>query len=116
MSMPASGRGERAAERVGELAAAPFATASAEQLAALVENDLEAPAGELCPAIARAEVRGCSRAGALTACLSGSGSAVFGLFAAEGTAEAAREEIAAAVRWTAVARLPRADAAATITA
>jgi 4-diphosphocytidyl-2-C-methyl-D-erythritol kinase len=107
--------GERAAGRVAELTAPPFATASAEQLAALVENDLEAPAGELCPA--SVALRQQLRAnGALTACLSGSGSAVFGLFAAEDGAQAAREQVAAVAAWTAVARLPGADADATITA
>ena len=36
-------------ERVASLAAGPFASADVEQLAALVENDLGAPAEQLCP-------------------------------------------------------------------
>jgi 4-diphosphocytidyl-2C-methyl-D-erythritol kinase len=52
--------------------------------------------------------------GALAACVSGSGSAVFGLFAAESAAGAAHEELTALAPWAAVARLPRSDQAATI--
>jgi 4-diphosphocytidyl-2-C-methyl-D-erythritol kinase len=107
--------GERAAERVRELSAPPFATRSAEGLAALAENDLEAPAAELCPptAVLRSQLLA---GGALSASMSGSGSAVFGLFAAESAARAAHERLAATVPWAAVARLPRTDAGATIKA
>ena len=100
--------------RVAELAAAPFATAGAEQLAALVENDLAAPAEQLCPAATalRLNLLG---GGALTACVSGSGSAVFGLFASRSAAEEGRGGVAGAAAWTAVAPLPGGDPAATIT-
>jgi 4-diphosphocytidyl-2-C-methyl-D-erythritol kinase len=106
---------QRARERVGELAAAAFATADAERLAGLVENDLADPAEQLCPPISalRARLRAC---GALTACMSGSGSAVFGLFGAEELAQAAHERIAGDVPWAAVARLPLGDAGARIKA
>ncbi len=102
-----------ARERVEGLAAPPFAAASAEELAALVENDLAGAAEALCPTSAalRARLREC---GALAACLSGSGSAVFGLFARERAAETAREALAEEAPWTAVARLPQGDAGARI--
>jgi 4-diphosphocytidyl-2-C-methyl-D-erythritol kinase len=103
----------RASARLTELAAAPFAVADAGRLAALVENDLAALAEELCPQAASLRAA-LAAAGALAACVSGSGSAVFGLFASEGAAEAARERVAAGAAWTAVARLPQGDAAATI--
>ena len=105
----------RASERVAELAAAPFAVAAAEQLAALVENDLAAPAEQLCPQAASLRAA-LAAAGALAACVSGSGSAVFGLFASEDAAAAAGERVAGGAAWTGVARLPQGDAAATITA
>lgn len=107
--------GEGASARVAELAAAPFAAAGATGLAALVENDLAAPAEALCPPIAAVREQ-LSAAGALVACVSGSGSAVFGLFAAEASARAACERLADALPWAAVARLPREDAGARITA
>jgi 4-diphosphocytidyl-2-C-methyl-D-erythritol kinase len=97
---PACGR-----ERVDELAAEPFVTADVAQLAALVENDLAAPAEELCPASAALRAR-LLAAGALAASVSGSGSAVFALYAAEDTARATAERLAADVPWTAVACLP----------
>jgi 4-diphosphocytidyl-2-C-methyl-D-erythritol kinase len=102
-----------ASERLAELAAAPFAVAGVEQLAALVENDLAAPAERLCPRAASLRAA-LGAAGALVACVSGSGSAVFGLFASEDAAESARERVAGGARWTGVARLPQGTAAATI--
>ncbi len=105
--------GGRAAERLAELSAAPFATHEPARLAALVENDLAAAAEELCPPAASLRAR-LLAAGALAACVSGSGSAVFGLFASESGAGAAREELAARAPWAAVARLPHGDLAATI--
>jgi 4-diphosphocytidyl-2-C-methyl-D-erythritol kinase len=105
--------GERAAERVAELSAAAFATRDPGHLAALVENDLAAAAEALCPPAASLRAR-LLASGALTACVSGSGSAVFGLFASESGAGAAREELAAVAPWVAVARLPQGDVAATI--
>jgi 4-diphosphocytidyl-2-C-methyl-D-erythritol kinase len=106
---------QAADEHVAALAAAPFAAADAERLAALVENDLAAPAEALCPPSAALCER-LRRAGALAACVSGSGSAVFGLFATERAARAAREDVAPTAAWTGLARLPRGGAAATITA
>jgi 4-diphosphocytidyl-2-C-methyl-D-erythritol kinase len=103
----------RARERLEELEAAPFAIADTAQLAGLVQNDLAGPAEELCPATTALRARLIAE-GALTACMSGSGSAVFGLYAAEEVAQAARERIAAEVPWAVVARLPRGPAGATI--
>jgi 4-diphosphocytidyl-2-C-methyl-D-erythritol kinase len=104
----------RARERVEELAAPPFAVSDPVRLAALVENDLAGPAEMLCPPTAALRARLLAE-GALTACMSGSGSAVFGLYAAEAAAQAACERIAADVPWAVVARLPQAPAGATIT-
>jgi 4-diphosphocytidyl-2-C-methyl-D-erythritol kinase len=81
--------------------------------AGLVENDLARVAEELCPATARLRER-LLTGGALTACMSGSGSAVFGLFDAEGPARAAHQVLAADLPWVAVARLPQGDAGARI--
>jgi 4-diphosphocytidyl-2-C-methyl-D-erythritol kinase len=103
----------RARERVEELAAAPFAVPDPAQLAALVENDLAGAAEELCPPTSALRARLLAE-GALTACMSGSGSAVFGLYAAEGVAQAACERIASEVPWAVVARLPQGAAGATI--
>ena len=73
-----------------ELSAAPFGAPAAAELAALVENDLAAPAEALCPPSAALRAR-LGQLGALTACVSGSGSAVFGLFGDEDAARAAHE-------------------------
>jgi 4-diphosphocytidyl-2-C-methyl-D-erythritol kinase len=107
--------GERASARVAQLTAAPFAAAGAGELAALVENDLGAPAEQLCPGAAalRASLLAC---GALAACVSGSGSAVFGLFAGRREAEAGRAGVAGDASWTALAPLPRGAAGARIKA
>jgi 4-diphosphocytidyl-2-C-methyl-D-erythritol kinase len=93
-----------AGERVTGLVAEPFGTSDARHLAALVENDLGTTAEELCPStgVLRAKLLACD---ALAAAVSGSGSAVFGLFAAEGAARAARERLGGNAAWTAVARL-----------
>jgi 4-diphosphocytidyl-2-C-methyl-D-erythritol kinase len=105
---------EGADGRVAALAAGPFAAAGAGELAALVENDLAVPAEQLCPPAAalRAGLLAC---GALTACVSGSGSAVFGLFAGAREAEQGRAGVAGDASWTALAPLPRGDAGARIT-
>jgi 4-diphosphocytidyl-2-C-methyl-D-erythritol kinase len=93
-----------AALRVAALSAEPFATDDAEGLARLVENDLAAPAEELCPPVSalRARLLAC---GGLAACVSGSGSAVFGVFANEGTAREAGDRLRGDAPWVAVARL-----------
>jgi 4-diphosphocytidyl-2-C-methyl-D-erythritol kinase len=106
---PAAGAGDR----VAQLSAAAFAASGASELAGLVENDLSGAAEELCPPIRRLRERllGC---GALAACMSGSGSAVFGVFDAEGPARAAHEQLAAQLPWVALALLPQGDAGATI--
>ena len=88
----------RAAEGVGLAARGDLRT-----LAGLVANDLTAPGEALCPASAglRRELR---RRGALTACLSGSGSAVFGLFADRATAERAVADLPGAA-WSGVGQV-----------
>jgi 4-diphosphocytidyl-2-C-methyl-D-erythritol kinase len=95
-----------AAERVAELAPGPFATTDPARLAVLIENDLAAPAAELCPQVAalRASLLA---SGALAACMSGSGSAVFGLFTGEEGARAAAERLQGSAPWIAVGRLTR---------
>jgi 4-diphosphocytidyl-2-C-methyl-D-erythritol kinase len=105
----------KADERVAELVAEPFATIAAGHLAALVENDLGPAAEELCPPTraAREELLAC---GALAAAVSGSGSAVFGIFAAEDDARTANERLAQSAPWVAIARLGETAAGATIKA
>jgi 4-diphosphocytidyl-2-C-methyl-D-erythritol kinase len=102
-----------AGERVAELSAAAFAVPGAAELAALVENDLTAAAEALCPPVSRLRER-LLACGALVACMSGSGSAVFGLFGDEGPARAAHEQLATHLPWVAVTRLPPGDAGARI--
>jgi 4-diphosphocytidyl-2-C-methyl-D-erythritol kinase len=102
-----------AAERVSALVAADFAVAGASALAGLVENDLTAAAEALCPPIARLRER-LLACGALVACMSGSGSAVFGIFDSEAAAEVAHEQLAGRLPWVAVTRLPQGDAGARI--
>jgi 4-diphosphocytidyl-2-C-methyl-D-erythritol kinase len=99
--------------RVAELSAAGFAVPGAAELAQLVENDLAAAAEDLCPPISRLRER-LAACGALAACMSGSGSAVFGIFDSEASAQAAHDELAGRLPWVAVTRLPRGDAGATI--
>ncbi len=71
-------------------------------LAALLENDLEAPARGLCPSIGELRER-LLGAGAMAAGLSGSGATLFGVFPGEEAAEAARGRFPAPC-WTRVAR------------
>ena len=97
---PAAGAGER----VASLTAEPFATGDAGQLAGLIENDLAAPAAELCPPVSALRAR-LLAGGALAACMSGSGSAVFGLFADEDAARAAGERLRGSAPWIAIGRL-----------
>ena len=85
-----------AGERVESLAAEPFATEDVAQLAGLIENDLGAPAAELCPPVSALRER-LLASGALAACMSGSGSAVFGLFADEDGAREANERLRGAL-------------------
>ena len=66
-------------------------------------NDLQAPVVERHPKIGRI-VHGLERRGASYAAMSGSGSAVFGLFAARQTAETAAHALAASDRQTLVTR------------
>jgi 4-diphosphocytidyl-2-C-methyl-D-erythritol kinase len=91
---------ERAAAGVGLAARADLRT-----LAALVANDLGPAAEDACPASATLR-RALSTRGALAAAVSGSGSAVFGLFASLEGARAAVESLPDAA-WTAAAS-PRA--------
>ena len=108
---PRAGAGERAAA----LTAKPFATQDVEQLASLIENDLGPAAEELCPPTAALRERLLAH-GALAAAVSGSGSAVFGLFASDDGAQAAHERLAGSAAWTVVARLWQGTVGATITA
>jgi 4-diphosphocytidyl-2-C-methyl-D-erythritol kinase len=106
---------EGARERVEALAPEAFATTDVAALAVMVENDLGTPAEQLCPAVAalRARLRS---GGALAASVSGSGSAVFGLFASPETAHAVATRLTPDAPWTAVSRLVRAAGGARITA
>lgn len=63
-----------------------------EEAAPLLQNALEAPAVELVPTIGKIKEQLLSL-GALTACMTGSGSAVFGLFATEAAAKQAVEAL-----------------------
>ncbi|NGZ07725.1 MAG: 4-(cytidine 5'-diphospho)-2-C-methyl-D-erythritol kinase [Magnetococcales bacterium] len=72
---------------------------ASEGIAAWLENDLELPACALCPEIAVARAALLAR-GARAALMSGSGSAVFGLFAdADSATQAARQLAAAHPTW-----------------
>ena len=84
----------------------PVRVADVEQLAALVENDSGPPPAAL-PASAslRAALPG---QGARGPSVSGSGSAMFGLFAIEAAAQAPWERVRGSAPWTGIARLPRA--------
>jgi 4-diphosphocytidyl-2-C-methyl-D-erythritol kinase len=90
--------------RVASLVAEPFATEDPAGLAALIENDLAAPAEELCPPATALRER-LLASGALAACVSGSGSAVFGVFADEDGASAADEQLRGGAPWVATGRL-----------
>lgn len=74
-----------------------------DELVALLENDLQAPAEALAPAC-RALREGMMGAGALAAIVSGSGSAVFGVFATRQEAERAAGMLPDAA-WTTTATL-----------
>ena len=78
--------------------------ASPRALAPLLHNDLEPAAASLCPEIGRLRERllGC---GALAVGLSGSGATLFGVFAGEGEARRAQQELAGP-GWARVARTP----------
>ena len=104
-----------ARERVASLAAEPFATENVEQLAGLIENDLGAPAAELCPPVSALRAR-LLASGALVAAMSGSGSAVFGVFADEDSARAANERLRGGTPWIAIGRLTQSAGGARITA
>jgi 4-diphosphocytidyl-2-C-methyl-D-erythritol kinase len=104
-----------ARERVASLAAEPFATADVAQLAALVENDLGAPAAELCPPVSALRERLLATE-ALAACMSGSGSAVFGLFADEDGAREAGERVRGSAPWISIGRLTQTAGGDRITA
>ena len=102
-----------AGARVAALSAAEFAVPGAAELAQLVENDLATAAEDLCPPISRLRER-LLACGALAACMSGSGSAVFGIFDGEAPARAAHDELAGRLPWVAVTRLPQGGAGARI--
>ncbi len=85
--------------RAGE-SVALAARADLRTLAALVANDLSDVAERLCPASAALR-KGLRSRGALVASVSGSGSAVFGLFETRAAAEAALERLPGAA-WSAV--------------
>jgi 4-diphosphocytidyl-2-C-methyl-D-erythritol kinase len=104
-----------AGERVAALAAEPFATAEPCELAALVENDLAQAAEQLCPPSAALRAALLAN-GAAAAAVSGSGSAVFGLFASEAAAASACGVLAGQAAWVAMAPLPQAGSGARITA
>ena len=104
-----------AAARVAALTAEPFATDDAGQLAALVENDLAVAAAELCPPVAALRAR-LLASGALAACMSGSGSAVFGLFAGEDAAREASERLRGGAAWISIGRLTQTAGGDRITA
>lgn len=74
-----------------------------EEMAALIENDLAVPAEQLEPACRDLREQ-FVRLGAMAACVSGSGSVVFGLFRTEQEATAATANVVGAP-WTATAAL-----------
>ena len=73
------------------------------------------PAAELCPPVAALRAR-LLASGALAACMSGSGSAVFGLFAGEDAAREAGERLRGGAAWISIGRLTQAAGGARITA
>ena len=68
------------------------------------ERPRRAPAAELCPPVAALRAR-LLASGALAACMSGSGSAVFGLFAGEDAAREAGERLRGGAAWISIGRL-----------
>ena len=86
------------APRARALSARVQAAQTVEDIAALVHNDLEASVTARKPAVAELRDR-LSAAGALAAAMTGSGAAVFGLFASEETASRARAALAPSRAW-----------------
>jgi 4-diphosphocytidyl-2-C-methyl-D-erythritol kinase len=87
------------APRVRALSARVQAARSPADVAALVHNDLEASVTGRKPAVAEARDR-LLELGARAAAMTGSGAAVFGLFASEEEAGNARAALAPARAWT----------------
>jgi 4-diphosphocytidyl-2-C-methyl-D-erythritol kinase len=87
------------APRVRALSAKVQAARSAADVAALVHNDLEASVTSRRPAVAEARDR-LLELGARAAAMTGSGAAVFGLFASSEEAGKARAALAPARAWT----------------
>ncbi len=86
--------------RARDLSARAQAARTVAEVAALVHNDLQASVTARKPAVAEL----CERlidSGALAASMTGSGGAVFGIFAAGGAAAAARKALAPARAWCA---------------
>jgi len=86
------------APRAGELASAVQAVAGAADVAALVQNDLEAAVVARRPEVGALRDR-LLAAGALTAAMTGSGAAVFGLYATGAAARKARAALAPTRAW-----------------
>jgi 4-diphosphocytidyl-2-C-methyl-D-erythritol kinase len=86
------------APRARAFSARVQAAQTAEDVVALVHNDLEASVTARRPAVAELRDR-LSTEGALTAAMTGSGSAVFGLFADEEAASRARAALAPSRAW-----------------
>jgi 4-diphosphocytidyl-2-C-methyl-D-erythritol kinase len=86
------------APRAGELASAVQTAAAVADVAALVRNDLEASVVARRPEVGALRDR-LLAAGALTAAMTGSGAAVFGLFAGGAAARAARAALAPTRAW-----------------
>jgi 4-diphosphocytidyl-2-C-methyl-D-erythritol kinase len=89
---------KRFAPRAGELAEAAQAVADAADVASLVGNDLEAGVVARRPEVGALRDR-LLAAGALAAAMTGSGSAVFGLFATGAAAREARAALAPTRAW-----------------
>ena len=86
------------APRARALSARVQAARTVEDIAALVSNDLEASVTARRPAVAELRDR-LSAEGALAAAMTGSGAAVFGLFAGEEEASRARAALAPSRAW-----------------
>lgn len=69
----------------------------------LLQNDLEAPARRLCPAVAPLR-KALEAAGALAVGMSGSGPSVYGVFGSAAAARAAARKLAASGAWSRAAR------------
>jgi 4-diphosphocytidyl-2-C-methyl-D-erythritol kinase len=97
--------------RARELSAAVQAAATVTEVVALVHNDLEDSVVKRKPAVAKLRDRLLAE-GALAAAMTGSGAAVFGIFADEDSASRARAALAPARAWCAsdlqpAGRVPR---------